>query len=413
MMRKLFLFLEGYVKVMVYGRQAGRFINLCAKGDIKIWQVQPKEEDSFCFYMKYQDVWNIKPFLRKTRCRIRIIEKRGLPFGLFRYRKRILFPIAFLLVVLLFGYCSRFIWRIELIGNDRISGETLFEYLEKKNAFLGEKSSRVSCEELELSLRKDFEEIIWATVYVEGTVLVVQVQEKLPMEEKKLEENNLEEKIDCSNIVAAKDAVIYSVITRAGTASVQAGDIIKAGDLLVTGTQEIKDDAGEVKSYVNQRAKADIIGEVVYQYEDSIPIEITETKYKNSRKKSFFLEIKEKRFTLPVPGKKYEEEELKTTTYQMRLTKQFYLPVYFGYEEAFEVEEETKIRSEEELLTLAEKNFLKFLSNLEENGVLIIDKNVMINKVGSNYVAKGTIRTREPIGKEVPVEGMEIIYESE
>ncbi len=407
-MRKLFYFLGGYVKVVVYGRQVGRFLNLCARGDIKIWQVRPEEEDTYSFYMRYKDVWEIKPFLRKTRCRIRIHEKKGLPFRLFKYRKRILFPIAFFLVVFLFGYCSQFVWRIELIGNETISQEELLSYLEEKQAYLGKKTNSISCEELELSLRKDFEEIIWATVYVEGTLLVVQVQEKLPMEEKMPEED-----FDCSNIVATKDAVIYSIITRTGTPGVKAGDIIKTGDLLVTGTQEIYDDAGEVKSYLNQRAEADIIGEVTYHYKDTIPIDITVTNYKDSQKKSFFLEIAGRRITLPVPGKKYEQEEIKTTTYQMKLTSQFYLPVYVGYEEAFEVEENTITRTEDEIFAMAEENFLKFLADLEENGVLIIDKNVMIDKVGSNYVAQGTIQARESIGKEIQVEGLEIIDESE
>ena len=114
-----------------------------------------------------------------------------------------------------------------------------------------------------------------------------------------------------------------------------------------------------------------------------------------------------------MPGKKYEQEETKTTTYQMKLTSQFYLPVYVGYEEAFEVEENTITRTEDEIFAMAEENFLKFLADLEENGVLIIDKNVMIDKVGSNYVAQGTIQARESIGKEIQVEGLEIIDESE
>ena len=135
-MRKLFYFLGGYVKVVVYGRQVGRFLNLCARGDIKIWQVRPEEEDTYSYYMRYKDVWEIKPFLRKTRCRIRIHEKKGLPFRLFKYRKRILFPIAFFLVVFLFGYCSQFVWRIELIGNETISQEELLSYLEEKQAYL-------------------------------------------------------------------------------------------------------------------------------------------------------------------------------------------------------------------------------------------------------------------------------------
>ena len=101
------------------------------------------------------------------------------------------------------------------------------------------------------------------------------------------------------------------------------------------------------------------MGEVTYQYQDTIPIEITVKDYVDSRKKNFFVELLGKRFTLPVWGKEYEQEETEITTYQMRLTEQFYLPFYVGYEEAFEVEEITITRTEEEIFDLAEENFFK------------------------------------------------------
>ena len=46
---------------------------------------------------------------------------------------------------------------------------------------------------------------------------------------------------------------------------------------------------------------------------------------------------------------------------------------------------------------LAETHFLQYLTNLEEKGIQIIEKNVMIKKVNQNYLVSGTITAEESI----------------
>ena len=46
---------------------------------------------------------------------------------------------------------------------------------------------------------------------------------------------------------------------------------------------------------------------------------------------------------------------------------------------------------------IAKKDFTNFLTELEENGVSIIDKNVMIKEIGDCYEVNGQVYATEPI----------------
>ena len=60
--------------------------------------------------------------------------------------------------------------------------------------------------------------------------------------------------------------------------------------------------------------------------------------------------------------------------------------------------------SEEEAKKVAEEHFLQYLTNLEEKGIQITAKNVMIKKVNQNYLVSGTVTAEESIVAYQPTE---------
>ena len=68
------------------------------------------------------------------------------------------------------------------------------------------------------------------------------------------------------HFISNKNATIYSIVTRAGTAIVKKGDLVNKGDILVLGQNEIMDDNGEVKEILYFTADAQIWGDVIYEY---------------------------------------------------------------------------------------------------------------------------------------------------
>lgn len=98
---------------------------------------------------------------------------------------------------------------------------------------------------------------------------------------------------------------------------------------------------------------------------------------------------------------------------QLCLMENFYLPVYVGKITEYEQEKEKETISMKAAKDIAIKNLDQFLDNLEENGVSIIDKNVMIEKIDKKYHVYGKIRACEDITKTAPTEMKTISKEPE
>ena len=78
-MNHLFKLLSGYIRLRLTGRSPERFFNLCGASGLEIWDAS-FERGSYLFSMKIRDFLACRPFVRKAGVRVRIQEKRGLPF---------------------------------------------------------------------------------------------------------------------------------------------------------------------------------------------------------------------------------------------------------------------------------------------------------------------------------------------
>ena len=67
--------------------------------------------------------------------------------------------------------------------------------------------------------------------------------------------------------------------------------------------------------------------------------------------------------------------------------------------------------TEAEVKKLASENLKNYISDLEEKGIQIIEKNVIIERKNQKYVAKGTIEALESIVSYQPTEIIEITSE--
>ena len=91
--------ITGIASVEIEGFFTERFINLCKINNIKIWDIRNIVNGVTRFKIHISDFKKLRTIARKTKCKIRIKEKQGLYFKLFKYRKRKL--LAFLSIVLI------------------------------------------------------------------------------------------------------------------------------------------------------------------------------------------------------------------------------------------------------------------------------------------------------------------------
>lgn len=396
MMLMLFRFIKGYLEIAVSGRKAGRFFNLCARNDMMLWNVIQTGEDCYRFRILLADYRRIRPIRRKTHVRLTILKRHGLPFGIWKYRRRFLFPAALLVVSGILWCLSGYIWKIDIQGNSYLSDDVLIRYLQSNSWGYGSKKSGIDCAQIELALRTDFSEIIWASSYMRGTMLVVEVQENIKTDG--AQEAAAAPEDACVSIAADKEAVIASIITRNGTPLVKAGDTVAAGDILVLGQEEVLDDNGEVAEYLYLPADADILGYVTYTYTDTIPASATVKEDTGESSTRYFVEIFGKTFVFPFKKPDYDCYFCIRDYEQIKLLDDFYLPVFYGRECYYRQQEETAEYGKEEAKALAEQHLEQFLRELEENGASVLEKNVTMKTDGGQYFVNGTIYVSEPIG---------------
>ena len=197
--------------------------------------------------------------------------------------------------------------------------------------------------------------------------MTVDIQENLlPQEEYEAKSDKPQD------IVAAKDGVITEMVTRAGTPLTAVGAEVKKGDILVSGRIEVLNDDGEIMQYLYRPSDADIKAKVLYSYRDVIDGTWVEMAPTESR--------------------------------QLHVADNFYLPVWLNKSEFTEVEQVRHERTEEEIRQIATKNFSDYIKDLEEKGIQIISKNVIIKGTGEKYVVSGDLWAHESIVSYQPTE---------
>lgn len=396
---------KGYVYVRLTGYAPERFLNLCGNHDILIWNLKPYDEGYF-FCISVQGFRELKPILKKTKTRVKIIKKCGMPFTLFRYRKRKVYGIGFCLFGILLYYLSGFVWNIEVNGNSYLSEEVILDFLKEESSFFGTRKSEIDCVKLEEALRSCYKDVIWTSIKIYGTKMTVDIQENLLPEEEYLQTDDT-----VYDIVAAKDGIITEIMTRSGTPLVSAGNEVKKGDVLVSGRLEILDDNGEKADYLYHSSDADIIAKVSYVYDDVIETEYIDKVKTGNTKNNYVLHVFQKSFSNPFFKIGYQDYFTVSDTKQLHLTDNFFLPVSVTKKTFQEYQKKKKTRDEKEIQQIATKNLNNYLADLEEKGIQIIEKNVIIERKSKKYVVTGTIEVCESIVSRQPTEIIHITDE--
>lgn len=390
--------MQGYLLVHLTGYAPERFLNMCGKHNILIWNLQ-STEDGYYFHISVKGYKSLRPILKKTRTKAAIVERHGMPFYLYRYRGRKMFALGVFLFIGMLFYTSRFIWNIEINGNSYLSQETILEFLAEENADFGTKISKIDCAKLEESLRSDYPEVIWTSIKIYGTKLTVDIQESLLPEQSYAAKDE-----EICDIVAAKDGIITDMITRHGTPAVKIGAEVKKGDCLVSGEIAINSDFGDVAGYLYERADADILAQVTYLYEELISRNYKEKIFTEEPELHYAVQIGDiviKNPFVAMPEEMYDET---VENVQLRFGENFFFPVFLKKITYQPYVLEQKEYTEAEAKKVAEEHFLQYLTDLEEKGIQITGKNVMIKKVNRNYLVSGTVTAVESIVAYQPTE---------
>ena len=84
----LLSYLIGYLVIEIEGYYIERYINICRNQGIAIWHLKRQEDIKLIFRARIQDFKELIKIAKKTKCKLKIKSKKGLPFLFQRYKKR-------------------------------------------------------------------------------------------------------------------------------------------------------------------------------------------------------------------------------------------------------------------------------------------------------------------------------------
>ena len=230
----LYRYLRGYLIISVSKGFPERFLNLCNKERLYLWDVIFR--DNYITAKIYcKDFFRLKVIRRKSGVKIKILNKCGFIFFLKEKAERKVLLAGLTASLLVMFILNQFVWVIEINGTEKISKT---EILESVNA-LGLDYGAFARNFDENKAGRDIVNhsdgrILWAAVNIKGSKAFVEIREA----EEKQHKN---QKNTSCNIVADFDGVILSNETYSGTSCVSSGNAVRVGDILISGISENSD----------------------------------------------------------------------------------------------------------------------------------------------------------------------------
>lgn len=196
------------------------------------------------------DYRKLRRLLPQQRFRSEIVGKHGFPVTMRRIRSRRMLILGLAAAVGLLYYMSSFVWFIRVTGNEALPEDAIRQFIESRGVRRGIRKFEIDADELEKELAIEFPRISWVAVRLQGTLLSIDLAEKLtptPEESKALD------------VVAAKSGLIVTFIPLAGVPLIREGDTVEAGQVLVraqaaSGYMDGTSGASDSAEVINARA---------------------------------------------------------------------------------------------------------------------------------------------------------------
>lgn len=221
-------YLVGYLTVRVEGQRIEPFINMAMVRGIRLWDIRHLSHHAITARVRISGFFSLRHIARKTRCRMRIVRRHGLPFLAVSLKKRKMLALGAVFFLFLLYFLSSLVWFVEVVGNQQVATEDILRVAQREGFRSGTPRWRLDKLRLEKVLAREFPLVAIFSVEIRGTrVLIEVVEKKLPPPQ--------EEESQPSHIVAARSGVIEDLIVLVGEPVAKPGDTVRAGQMLISG----------------------------------------------------------------------------------------------------------------------------------------------------------------------------------
>ena len=335
-------YLLGYLRISIEGYYIERFINICKNEKITIWNLKRDKEIQLHLNVRISEFKKVCKIAKKTRCKIKINHKKGIPFLLYKYKKRKIFMTFLLVIVFLIFLSSNFVWNVDIIEEDGEKLENLSSDIENAGLKIGELKSKINTKEIINKIRLQRSDVAWMGIELKGTNAIVKVV-KANKKPDIIDENEY-----CS-IVSDKAGVITKINAQTGTANVKVGDTIKEGDILINGWMD-----GKYTGIRYVHAKGEIEAKVWHTKNKKVLYNTTQTQETGNIENKYSIKTENK----------------------IKLFSDFYLPISFIKTTNKELEEVQKTYDIEKAKSVGIEELQQELDEEIEDKNKIVNKNI-------------------------------------
>ncbi len=359
-------YIIGYVNIKVESYFIERFINICISKKILLWNIQRKKSTILYANISIKDYKRLKEIARKTKSKVNIESKKGLPFILHKYRKRKIFIGFFILILIGLIATSNFVWNIDVKGNNNISKEEIIEILNQNGFKIGMNKNKIDTNLIINKIRLQRDDIAWVGINLDGTNAIVEIKEA-DMAPEIIDEN------EYCNILSNKNAIITKINVQNGTPAVSVGDIVKEGDILVNGYME-----GKYTGIRYVHSTADIEAKVWYSKKEKFYLNQEIKVPTGATEKKYTVNLNNLKINLYKTLSKFQNYDTINESKKLMIFSNFYLPIEIVKTTNYEYEIQPKTYTEEELTEIATKQLEETLEKEIENKDNILDKQVNV-----------------------------------
>ena len=257
-MESVFRFLKGYLVILISKQGFVRCLNLCVHDRLNIWNIV--EQDKYVqLNITLQDFRHIQEIVRKSKVKVKILRRIGLPFLLIKMRKYVILYIGIIICLIFLYYQKTHLWTVRTEGNVSITFEQIEDCLRENGFYAGMPATHFKAAETERLLKESFEMISWVCASLDGTELVISVIENTASVP-----HTISDELP-SSLYAAKDGIIQKLVVNKGYTEKAVKEEVRAGDLLISG--EVPYDLNDgTKAFYLTYAQGDYLCEIQMPY---------------------------------------------------------------------------------------------------------------------------------------------------
>ncbi len=363
----IFNYIIGYIRISIEGYYIERFINICRNEKITIWNLKRDKNVKLELNIGIKDLKRVAKIAKQTKCKMKITRKKGLPFIFNKYKKRKLFFVFLIVIIIILAISSNFIWNIQIIEEDKQNIENLYQDVIDSGLAIGTMKSKINTKDIINKVRLKRDDIAWIGIELKGTNAIVRTV-------KATAKPDIVNDEDYCNIVSDKQGIITKISAQNGTIAVKVGDTVNVGTTLINGWME-----GKYTGIRYVHAKGEIQAKVWHTKSKKIPYNTTERTETGNIENKYQIKINNFEINLSKRLSKFKIYDTIVEENKFKIFSDFYLPISLIKTTNKEVKEEQKKYEIEEAKNLGIQQLQDELDNEIEN------KEKIVNKIINTY----------------------------